>query len=224
MDYIKVKNWNGKDLTGMWELCIKIDGVRMLRDENGNPVSRAGKPLYGLQNVPKDIVDAEVYLGSWGESVSAVRTMDAPPVDIDNVFPLFPVMDDRLSIGHLNNPRADYILGTMELIVAEGCEGLILRESGGKKRVLRVKPKETFDEVVIGYQEGTGKHAGRMGALVTSRGKVGTGFTDKERIDYHNKFIQGVLIGAITIEVECMELTDDGMFRHPRFMRERFDK
>lgn len=224
MEYTKVKNWNGKPLKGVWEICYKIDGVRMLRDADGNPVSRAGKPLYGLQNVPKHITDAEVFLGDWGSSVSAVRTMNAPAVDDINIYPLFPKMDKRLLIEIEADLTPELIENCLRYVVGKGYEGLILREVYGKRRVLRVKPKETYDEVVIGYEEGKGKHAGRMGALVTARGKVGTGFTDAERVDYHNRFVQGMLIGAVTIEVECMELTDDGLFRHPRYLRERFDK
>jgi len=48
-------------------------------------------------------------------------------------------------------------------------------------------------------------------------GNVGTGLTDDQRRQFWAK-------PPLTIEVECMELTPDGKFRHPRFKRERFDK
>jgi ATP-dependent DNA ligase len=74
--------------------------------------------------------------------------------------------------------------------------------------------------------EGTGKHKGRMGALMTPMGKVGTGFTDQERKEWWGR---KALLGnhptlAWLIEVECMQLTPDGKFRHPRFLRIRYDK
>jgi ATP-dependent DNA ligase len=72
---------------------------------------------------------------------------------------------------------------------------------------------------ITGLQAGLGKHQGKLGAFLTDMGKVGTGLTDHERVLYNTPD----MIGQI-IEVECMELTDDGKFRHPRFVRLRFDK
>lgn len=72
-------------------------------------------------------------------------------------------------------------------VLEENFEGLVLRLNGAVK----VKPIHTLDLAVIAMMEGTGRHAGRMGALVTAfrdpagrfvyAGKVGTGFTDEER-------------------------------------------
>jgi ATP-dependent DNA ligase len=49
-------------------------------------------------------------------------------------------------------------------------------------------------------------------------GKVGTGFSDAMRKEDWNS-----RIGEF-IEVECMQLTPDGKFRHPRFLKRRWDK
>jgi len=59
-----------------------------------------------------------------------------------------------------------------------------------------------------------------MGALMTDMGKVGTGFTDMERQEWWIK--RNSRVGTV-IEVECMQLTPDGLFRHPRFVRWRPD-
>jgi ATP-dependent DNA ligase len=99
--------------------------------------------------------------------------------------------------------------------VSQGYEGLVLRQGD---RWLKVKPKETYDVLVTGIVEGTGKYAGKLGALITDMGKVGTGFTDKDREDLFTLPINTI------IEVECMELTPKGKFRHPRFIRVRYDK
>lgn len=77
-----------------------------------------------------------------------------------------------------------------------------------------------IDDVrVIGWEKGEGKHLGRMGALVTEKGKVGTGFSDKEREEYTEEYILGKVI-----EVSCMELTPQGKFRFPKFVRTRLDR
>lgn len=218
--------WKGKDLKGAWQFTIKVDGVRMLRDEAGNPVSRNGKPLYNLENVPKEITDAEIYYGSWEESVSHCRSSvtDVGPVDIKHVYSLFPVIDKRLDLGIYINPTADQINEALRLVLEAGHEGLVIREIDGKGTLYKVKPHETYDVEVIGIVGGTGKHAGRMGALLTPMGKVGTGFTDKEREWWWSQYPSFESTKPKIIEVECWELTSSGQFRHPRYVRLREDK
>jgi ATP-dependent DNA ligase len=83
----------------------------------------------------------------------------------------------------------------------------------------KVKKQETIDVVVTDIQPGAGKYVGKMGALITSMGKVGTGFSDKQREAFNDTSVIGR-----TIEVGCMEVTKDNKFRHPRFIRFRPDK
>jgi hypothetical protein len=75
-------------------------------------------------------------------------------------------------------------------VLEENFEGLVLRVDGA----IKVKPVHTVDLAVIGYTMGTGRHEGRMGALITAfrntegrflyAGKVGTGFTDLDRDEW----------------------------------------
>jgi DNA ligase-1 len=100
-----------------------------------------------------------------------------------------------------------------------GWEGVMLRnpnapyEHRRTRNLLKIKPMADEEFVVTGMQAGTGKHAGRMGALLCQREgkefKVGTGFTDADRElrDWVGK----------TITVEYFELTPRGVPRHPRF-------
>lgn len=207
---IKAKPWKGNDLKGDWLFCCKIDGVRALPSADG-VVSRAGKPLYNLEGIVT--TDSEVFLGSWEDSVSAVRTQSHVLIDPAAVYSLEP-LDPRLEIGYYQDPDAEYITEQMELVVMNGYEGLILRQGDVW---LKVKPVETFDVEVVGTQAGTGKYTGKMGALLTPLGKVGTGFKDHEREP-------GIFSIGDIIEVSCMSLTPDGKFRHPRFVRHRVDK
>lgn len=220
---IKAKPWNGKALTGVWEVTRKIDGARMLRDSNGNPVSRAGKPLYNLGHVPKEITDAEIYAGNWESSMSLVRTsVNGSPVPMDCVYSILP-LDPRLSLGSISDPTPDTLMALMNQQLAKGDEGLILRQGD---KWLKVKPKDTADVYVTGFQAGTGKHLGKMGALLTNYGKVGTGFTDVDRVWWQKRFeLHGLQwLTTFLIEVEYMEMTDGNKFRHPRFLRIRYDK
>lgn len=214
---LKPKLWNGKALSGMWHVTYKIDGVRMLRDEDGNPVSRSGKPLYNLDNIDKDITDAEVYDTDWKTSISLVRTKHTDAkVHLRLVYSLSP-LDPRLEVCELQDPDANVIKAWLRTALHKGFEGLVLRQGD---RWLKVKPKETYDVLVTGKIEGTNKYVGKLGALTTDMGNVGTGLTDKDREElWNNPDIVGTYI-----EVECMSLTPDGKFRHPVFKRLRWDK
>jgi ATP-dependent DNA ligase len=120
-----------------------------------------------------------------------------------------------------------------ELKARGGYDGLILRDprgtwargSGVTGEIIKLKPVLSFDLRVIGLEEGKGKHAGRLGAIVVSFGdrelRVGTGFTDAERREYWDGGLN--LIGAI-VEVEAMDFSADGLLREPRFKGVRFDK
>ena len=219
----KAKPWSGGDLEGTWEITLKIDGARMLRDSQGNPVSRAGKPLYNLSLISKDITDAEIYNENWETSMSLVRTKNnGSPVDPSCVYSLDP-LDPRLDYGPLNNPTAYEIYLILRGVLAQGYEGLILRQGN---KWLKVKPKDTADVYITGFQAGTKKNLGKMGALLTNYGKVGTGFTDLNREWWQMMYdLHGLTwLTSQLIEVEYMEMTSGNKFRHPRFKCIRDDK
>lgn len=220
---IKAKPWKGEDLKGGWDFTLKIDGARMLRDIHGNPVSRAGKPLYNLDDIPDTITDAEIFDTNWETSMSLVRSSkNGSPVPLDKVYTLTP-LDSRLKLFLVFNPTKEFINEVMQNQVAKGFEGLILRQGD---KWLKVKPKETADVLVTGFQYGTGKHEDSMGALLTTKGKVGTGFSDIDRMYWYTMYeLHGLQwLTKQLIEVEYMELTTAGKFRHPRFIRIRDDK
>lgn len=205
----KPKLYTGQKLKGDWEIGLKVDGVRAFK-KDGVVTSRAGKPLYNLDDC--DFTDAEIYFGNWEASVSAVRTQGGKPVPQENVYSIDP-LDPRLYVTTLRDPEPELLDYMMREAISEGHEGLVIRQGDVW---YKIKPKETFDVRVTGIQMGTGKHLGRVGALITEKGKVGTGFSDVQRTDLLS------CVGSM-IEVECMSLTPGGKFRHPRFIRVRED-
>lgn len=206
---VKLKRWSEESLQGTWLITKKIDGVQAIRTKNGW-CSRKNKPLHNIPTHAAEVV--EVYLGSWEASVSACRTHNGSTIKKQDLYSLRP-LDPRLVMCEISNPTAEHIRALMEGVVADGGEGLVLWKDG---EGLKVKPSETFDVPVTAVIPGKGRHVGRMGALMTPMGKVGTGFTDKQR-----RFRWD--LGTI-IEVECMATTPSGKFRHPRFVRIREDK
>lgn len=210
---IVADDWNGKALLGLWEVSRKLDGVRALSDGK-TVLSRKGKPLYGLDHIANQFTDAEIYCGSFKQTITIVRSHNERPVHIDEVFTLDPLAS-CLFMRQLSNPSVENITKLMKSVIKPGeCDGIVLRQG---TTWIKCKPILTFDMRVIGVQPGKGKHQGRMGALETIRGKVGTGFTDQDREELM------YCVGKF-IEVECLELTPDGKFRHARFLRCRPDK
>lgn len=206
---MKFRLYKGETLYNV-TVTLKIDGIRAHNTPDG-PVSRSNKPLYNLK-MPKSIQVAEIFAGTWEETVTAVRTIEGTPVPKEYIYSLSPKMDERLIVGEYDRLTFKDV-ETIFRKYKKDYEGLVLYSDG---KMYKVKDKETYDVEVTDIQPGKGKHEGRMGALITTMGKVGTGFTDAVR---EEDWQPGMII-----EVECMELTPAGKFRHPRFVRRRYDK
>lgn len=82
----------------------------------------------------------------------------------------------------------------LEAIVRAGGEGLMLHRAdapyltGRRPVLLKLKPQQDADAVVVAHLPGQGRHAGRLGALrVRQAGgtefRLGTGFSDAQRDD-----------------------------------------
>lgn len=116
--------------------------------------------------------------------------------------------------------------------VAGGYEGIMIKDPAAayecKRSVnwLKLKPFIEVSLVVTAVEEGTGKNAGRLGALVcegVDDGKtiyvnVGSGFTDNHRSDYWTN--KDSLIGAVVeVRADAVTQNQDGTYslRFPRF-------
>ncbi|WCE28435.1 hypothetical protein [Vibrio sp. SCSIO 43137] len=218
----KARDWNGKSLKGEYLFTIKMDGIRLTRNEDGIIVSRRNKPLRNLPVIPEHIQDAEFFRKDLGTSQGITSTHDTVATSMDDIYELSPNVDPRMKLFTANNPSANFIQTTLERVMADGHEGLVLRRL--KDGVwIKVKGEQTYDVKVTGMKEGNGKHAGKLGSLLTAYGSVGTGFSDEEREEFMKLHAEGKLVGTL-IEVECMDITAKGKFRHARFKCVRTDK
>ena len=137
----------------------------------------------------------------------------------------------------LDNDR-DRFLDYNKLCVDKGYEGIMVKPVEGHyecKRStlwLKVKPFIEVSLTVVDTEEGTGRNAGKLGALIvegTDMGKfirtnVGSGLTDQDRESYWADKVR--LIGQV-VEIRADAITqnqdavDEYSLRFPRFLRFR---
>jgi len=112
----------------------------------------------------------------------------------------------------------------MKEVVKAGGEGLMLHradapyETGRGDTLLKMKPWEDAEAVVISHQPGKGKYAGMLGALRvrtpdSREFSLGTGFSDEQR---RNPPPVGT-----TVTYRYRDLTGNGLPRFPSFLRPR---
>lgn len=216
-------SWSGKQLTGDWLVTLKIDGVRAIWHDGLGWMSRAEKPLHNIPPWTSGPRDCEIFVGTFHDTIRATRTKhsqpDTPLVLPEHLYGL-DTLDTRLRFCTFSNPTADDIQSHLQRASTLGYEGLVLRQGD---HWIKVKPEETHDVAITGYVEGRGKHLGRLGYVKTAKGSVGSGFTDIEREVLWAEAKADRLVGQV-IEVRVMEITANGKFRHPSFVRTRPDK
>jgi len=127
-------------------------------------------------------------------------------------------------------PDEENLMHSMAFYLKEGYEGAMLKqdvpyEHKRSSNLLKAKEFETHDCEIVGYIEGKGKHAGRLGKFLVKLGDAvfgcGTGFSDEQRENYWKD--RQNLLGNI-VEVKAQEVTRVGALRFPAFVRMRPDK
>jgi DNA ligase-1 len=120
--------------------------------------------------------------------------------------------------------------------VAEGFEGIMIKDVGAPyvcKRAdywMKWKPTITVDLNIVDFEEGTGRNAGRLGAIVCEgedhgrriRVNVGSGLSDADRDEYWHSRDQ--LLGhLVEVQADAVTQNQDGSYslRFPRFLRFR---
>jgi DNA ligase 1 len=118
--------------------------------------------------------------------------------------------------------------------IEQGFEGIMIKdvdavyESKRSHSWLKMKPFIEVSLTVVTTEEGTGRNAGKMGALVcegnedgkTIRVNVGSGFTDREREEFWSCRVDG---HVIEIRADAITQNQDGTYslRFPRFLKFR---
>lgn len=207
-------------------------------------------PDWFVEDLPADTLDGELWVGRkmFQRTTSIVRSGAAGQEWKSVTYVVFDAPNARggfeARLAHaqkvLNKAGApharwlehakceglDHLREELRRVEALGGEGLMLRRPGSTYEVgrstslLKVKTFHDTEARVVGHAPGTGKHKGKLGALVCElpggvRFNVGTGFSDAERAD-------PPAIGAV-ITFRYQELSDDGVPRFPSYVGERVD-
>jgi DNA ligase 1 len=207
-------------------------------------------PEWFVAGLPLEPLDGELWIGrkQFQRTVSIVRRHDGGDHWKEVRFLVFDApahdgpFEERINLVKLimsmNNPpfaqahEHELCLGNDHLekmladVEAQGGEGLMLRrpgspyEAGRSSTLLKVKTFHDAEARIVGHEPGTGRHRGRLGALLVAlangtRFAVGTGLSDSERMN-------PPAIGS-TITFKYQELTDAGVPRFPSYVGIRRD-
>jgi DNA ligase-1 len=123
----------------------------------------------------------------------------------------------------------------LEEEIAKGEEGIMINiwdadyEFKRTNNLLKVKKFNTCDLRVTGFEEGTGKYVGMLGAFICEykggQVKVGSGLTDEQRVDvWRNSRDYENLIIEVSYFEETKDSTGKLSLRFPTFKDFRFDK
>jgi ATP-dependent DNA ligase len=133
----------------------------------------------------------------------------------------------------------DHLDTAKRKVTKRGWEGLVLWEPDAAAMIradgvfprhgsYKWKPAQERDFVCVGWDEGKGKHKGRMGALLLAEWRnnklvmisnVGTGFTDIER----TQAMKWKYPCVVTIQF-MFQQPDTRALREPRFIRRELNK
>ncbi len=223
--------WNGKDFVSRLGNVYKA-------------------PAWFKQGLPDTPLDGELWVGrkKFQRCVSIVRrqeehdqwqevqylVFDAPSLSLPFEARLSHIQNDMKARGpkYASYHPQQTCRGTAHMreelarVEALGGEGLMMRrpgslyEVGRSHSLLKVKSFYDAEARVVAYQAGTGKHKGRLGALLVempdgTRFAVGTGLSDAERQSPPR-------LGSI-ITYRYQELSEGGVPRFPSYVGVRHD-
>ena len=152
------------------------------------------------------------------DATDCLRLMDGITVDLDTAE------------GH------DVMNRYAQDAVANGFEGIMIKDLSAPYECKRSsfwmkwKPTITVDLNIVGFEEGTGRNAGRLGAIICEGVdddrricvNVGSGFSDTLRDEYWTSRDQ-LLGDMVEVEADAVTQNQDGSYslRFPRFVRFR---
>ena len=249
-DDIKFLSRQGKEITGLNQIksaledmnlkgymldgeLIRINHDNLPSEENfkltTSIVSSKEEDKQGLEYVIFDIVPLEDYKKRDCKLIFAKRKKMIKELIKENDF-------IRMVPVYANTKSTEQISEILHEVEQQGQEGLMLNTltglySFGKRSndLLKVKTFNTCDIFCTGVEEGTGKYAGTLGAILCDykgyKLKVGSGLTEEQR-DFYWKYKSKIVNRIVEIKYFEESSDKDGnlSLRFPVFVQVRDDK
>lgn len=199
---------------GPYWVSEKLDGVRavwdggQLRLRSGNPIHA---PAWFTRALPAQKLDGELWIGrgKFDRLSSIVRKAEPDDAEWREVkYMLFELPDApgtfsrRIKAmaqlvaraGQFRVADAAELQRRLDTVVKAGGEGLMLHRAdalyrGGRSDdMLKLKPWDDAEAVVLAHLPGQGKYAGKLGSLLVQLPdgrhlRIGSGFSDAQRAD-----------------------------------------
>lgn len=232
-----------------WGTDMVFDGELLCIDSSGKPLDRKtgngilNKAVKGTMS-PREADTVRAVLWDAIPHESFVNSKHDEPYDV-RLAKLFNAIDDckgTTLVGHLIDKVWSRPVNNQyeaqkhfEKFLAEGQEGIILKTKDGiwedkrAKHQIKFKGEYEADLLCVGWEEGTGKNVGRLGALQLESAcgqlkvGVGSGFTDEDR----ERIGRDVIGKIITVKYNAIvddKRTDTKSLFLPIFLEVREDK
>jgi DNA ligase-1 len=178
----------------------------------------------------------DFYRGFWNaqqhKRISALTEIDHVLKEYCPAVHVMPGMDVDLDTADGQSKMRQFA----DAAVAQGYEGIMIKDLDAPYECRRSsfwmkwKPTITVDLEIVGFEQGTGRNADRLGAIICEgddNGRrisvnVGSGLSDSDRDDFWSR--RDLLLGRIVeVQADAVTQNQDGSYslRFPRFLRFR---
>ena len=221
-DLKRIREVIGSDFVFDGEILANDCDYETVYKETTKRVKNKNTVKTGIHYVVFDLLTYDEFINkkcthTYEERISQLKLIDIhfmqqERLDNESILTSVKIINSTL----FEEGEIDNLIEMLNLYRDKGAEGLMvnladaLYEYKRSKNILKVKVMQTMDLEIVGFEEGTGRNKGRLGALLVDyKGNtvgVGSGFTDFDR-----NFIwqnQHLYLGRIA-EIQYFEITKD---------------
>ena len=204
----------------------------MKQAQRKRDANAADSQYYVFDVIPKE----DFYRGHWNaqqhKRITVLQEIDTMLKSYCEHVHIMPGMDVDLDTTEGQNQMRQFA----DASVTEGYEGIMIKDLDAPYECRRSsfwmkwKPTITVDLEIVGFEQGTGRNASRLGAIICEgedNGRrisvnVGSGLSDSDRDQFWAR--RDLLLGRIVeVQADAVTQNQDGSYslRFPRFLRFR---